>query len=89
MINPPANVLPLKTLMSIIRTGKPIMVEFIEICYNFSISNDLTQRVNFSTWIPDYDYHSPDLLDLFLSSNAGIYSTIVFPPLGNSDHVVV
>ena len=60
-----------------------------ELCYNFSISNDLTQMVNFSTWIPDYDYHSPDLLDLFLSSNAGIYSTIVFPPLGNSDHVVV
>ena len=24
-----------------------------ELCYNFSISNDLTQMVNFSTWIPD------------------------------------
>ena len=24
-----------------------------ELCYNFSISNDLTQIVNFPTWIPD------------------------------------
>ena len=33
-----------------------------ELCYNFSISNDLTQMVNFSTWIPDCDSHSPALL---------------------------
>ena len=26
-----------------------------ELCYNFSISNDLTQMVNFPTWIPDCD----------------------------------
>ena len=62
---------------------------FGELCYNFSISNDLTQMVNFPTWIPDCDSHSPALLDLFLSSDAGICSTMVFPPLGNSDHVVV
>ena len=37
-----------------------------ELCYNFSISNDLTQIVD-----------------------ASIYSTMAFPPLGNSDHVVV
>ena len=66
-----------------------MMVEFIEICFNFSISNDLTQMVNFSTWIPDCDSHSPGLLDLFLSSDANICSTMAFPPLGNSDHVVV
>ena len=35
------------------------------------------------------DSHSPALLDLFLSSDASICSTMVFPPLGNSDHVVV
>ena len=29
------------------------------------------------------------LLDLLLSSDASICSTMVFPPLGNSDHVVV
>ena len=60
-----------------------------ELCYNFSISNDLTQTVNFPTWIPDCDSHSPALLDLFHSSDAGICSTIAFTPLGNSDHVVV
>ena len=28
-----------------------------ELCYNFSISNDLTQMVNFPMWIPGYDSH--------------------------------
>ena len=60
-----------------------------ELCYNFSILNDLTQMVNFSTRIPDCDSHSPALLDLFLSFDASICSTMAFPPLGNSDHVVV
>ena len=60
-----------------------------ELCYNFSISNDLTQMVDFPTRIPDCDSHSPALLDLFLSSDASICSTMAFPPLGNSDHVVV
>ena len=52
-----------------------------EVCYNFSISNDLTQMVNFPTQNPDCDSHSPALLDLFLS--------LAFPPLENCDHVVV
>ena len=60
-----------------------------ELCYNFSISSDLTQVVNFPTRIPDCDSHSPALLDLFISSDASIYSTMAFPRLGNSDHVVV
>ena len=60
-----------------------------ELCYNFSISNDLTQIVNFPTRIPDCDSHSPALLDLFLSSDVSICSTMTFPPLRNSDHVVV
>ena len=60
-----------------------------ELCYNFSISNELTKIVNFPTRIPDCDSHSPALLDLFLSSDASICSTMAFPPLGNSDHVVV
>ena len=60
-----------------------------ELCYNFSVSNDVTQIVNFPTWIPDYDSHSPALLDLFISSDTSICSTMAFPPLGNSDHVVV
>ena len=44
--------------------------------------------VNFPIWIPDFDSHSPALSDFFLSSDASIYSTKAFPPLGNSDHVV-
>ena len=40
-----------------------------ELCYNFSIPNDLTLMVNFPTWIPDYDSQSPALLDLFISSD--------------------
>ena len=45
--------------------------------------------VNFPTRIPDCDSHSLALLDLFLSFDASICSTMAFPPLGNSDHVVV
>ena len=60
-----------------------------ELFYNFSISNDLNQMVNFPTRIPDYDSHSPALLDLFISSDASICSAMAFPPLGNSNHVVV
>ena len=60
-----------------------------ELCYNFSISNNLTQMVNFPTLIPDCDSHSLPLMDLFLSSDASICSTMALPPLGNSDHVDV
>ena len=45
--------------------------------------------VNFPTRIPDCDSHSPALLDLFISSDTSICSTMAFPPVGNSDHVVV
>ena len=67
--------LSLGTLMSIIRTGE--------------LSNDLTQIVNFPTWIPGCDSHSLAVLDLFISSDASISSIMAFPPLGNSDQVVV
>ena len=49
-----------------------------KLCYNFSVSNDLTQVVNFPTEIPDSDCHSPALLDLFLSSDTSICSTMAF-----------
>ena len=45
--------------------------------------------VNFPACISDCDSHSAGLLDFFLSSVASICSTMAFPPLGNSDHVVV
>ena len=45
--------------------------------------------VNFPTPISDCDSHSPTLLDLFISSDTSICSTMAFSPLGNSDHVLV
>ena len=51
-----------------------------ELCYNFSISNDFTEMVNFPMQIPDCDSHSPALLDLCLSSDASICYTMAFPP---------
>ena len=45
--------------------------------------------VNFPTWIPDSDSQSLALLDLFISSDVSNCSAMVFPPLGNYDHVVV
>ena len=83
--------LSLETLTSIIKTGLSILMELIGLVntYNFSFSNDLSQVVNFPTRIPDCDSHSPALLDLFISSDASICSTIASLPLGNSDHAVV
>ena len=59
-----------------------------ELCYDISISNDPTQKVNFATRMPDCDCRSSALLDLFISSDA-VCSPMVFGPLGNSDHVIV
>ena len=80
--------LSLETLTFIIRTGLPILVELIDQVNFCIISNDLTQMVNFPTWISDCDSHSPALLDLLISSDAGICSTMAFPPLGNSDYII-
>ena len=56
-----------------------------ELCYNFSISNDLTQMVNLPTRISDCVSHSPALLDLFISSDASLCSTMAFAPLSFYD----
>ena len=45
--------------------------------------------VNSPIWIPDCHSHNPVLLDLFLSTDTSIWSTMAFLSLGNSDHVVV
>ena len=37
--------------------------------------------VNFATPIPDWDFHGPAVLYLFLSSGTSICSTMPFPPL--------
>ena len=45
--------------------------------------------LNFPTHIPNCDSYGPSCLDLSLSSDISICSTVTFPPLGNSDHIVV
>ena len=60
-----------------------------EYSFNFSITHDLTQVVDFPTCIPDSDTHRLALLDLFLTSDPELCSVEGFAPLGNSDHVVV
>ena len=60
-----------------------------EVCYNFSISHDLTQTVSFDKRIPDCVSESPTFLDSFLSSGASICSTMASSQLENSDYVVV
>ena len=40
-----------------------------KLCYIFCISNNLIQIVNFPTHIPNSDFHSPVLLNLFLFLN--------------------
>ena len=64
-------------------------MELIDLVNSVSISNDHTQIVNFPTWISECDSDSPALLELFLVSDASIYSTMDFPPFRNFDHVVV
>ena len=49
---------------------------------NLSISNDLTQMVNFLTSIPDCDSRSLALFDFLLSFDTSICSTMVLHPLG-------
>ena len=62
---------------------------FGQLCYNLFVPNDLSQMVNFPSRIPDCDSHGSAFLDLFLSSDVSICSAVAFPPLANSDHVVV
>ena len=45
--------------------------------------------VDSPTQIPDCDCQSPALLDLFISSDASIFSNLAFPLLRDSYHVVV
>ena len=45
--------------------------------------------VNFLTRILDCDSRCPALLNLFLASDTIICSAMAFPPMENSDHIVV
>ena len=78
--------------MFIIRTDLPVLGGTDrpgKFCYNFSIPNDFTQIVNFPTYIPECDSHSPTFFDFFLSLDASICFTRAFISLRNSDHFFV
>ena len=82
--------LSLETLTSIIRTGWANLVEMIDLV-NFLII--FLSQIILIKWLIFLLRSltvtlSPTLLDLFLSSDAGICSTMAFPQLGNSNHVV-
>ena len=44
---------------------------------------------NFPTHVPDCDSHNSALLSLFISYGTIICSTMAYPPLRNSNHVIV
>ena len=82
--------LSLETLTSIIRTGWANLVEMMDLV-NFLII--FLSQIILLKWLIFLLRSltvtlSPTLLDLFLSSDAGICSTMAFPQLGNSNHVV-
>ena len=72
--------LSLETLTSIIRTDLPILVELTDLVNSVIIFLSQTILLRWLTFL---------LLDLFISSDASICSTMAFPPLGNCDHVIV
>ena len=79
-----------ETLTSIIRTGLPVLLELIDLVNSVIIFLSQMTLLRWLTFLlgSQTDSHSPALLDLFISSDASICSTMAFPPLGNSDHVV-
>ena len=83
--------LSLETLMFIIRTGLPILTELIDPANSVIMFLSQTTLLRWLTFLLGSQtvILSPALLDIFISSDASICSTMTFPPLGNSDHLVV
>ena len=78
--------LSLETLPSIIRTGLSILGELIHLVNSVIIFQMTSPRslTFLLTQIPDHDSYSdshPALLDLFISPDASICSTMAFPHL--------
>ena len=77
--------------MFIIRTGLSILVELIDLVNSVIIFLSETTLITWLTFL----LRSQTLILtvllfwIYFSSDASIFSTMAFPPLGNSDHVVV
>ncbi|XP_063530785.1 uncharacterized protein LOC134741818 [Cydia strobilella] len=55
----------------------------------FALSLDLTQLVDQPTRVPDVAGHTPNCLDLLLTTDPDRYNVSVSSPLGTSDHCLV
>ena len=88
LINPSANVFVFGDFNVIIRTGLPIVVELIDLVYSVII---FLSQMTLLKWLTFLLGSQTVMVLLFfiLTSYASIFSTMAFPPLGNSDHVVV
>ena len=60
-----------------------------ELAFNFAILHDLEQLVQHPTRIPDRLGDTPNILDLFLTSNPSAYAVTLSSPLGSSDHTLI
>ena len=76
--------------LPIIRTGLPILAELIDLVNSVIFFLSQTTLLRWLSFLLGSQtvILSPALLDLFISFDASICYTKVFPPLGNSDHAV-
>ncbi|MPC32587.1 hypothetical protein E2C01_025905 [Portunus trituberculatus] len=57
-----------------------------ELAFNFAILIDLEQLVQHPTRILDRLRDTPNIHDIFLTSNPSAYAATLYSPLGSSDH---
>ncbi|MPC55361.1 hypothetical protein E2C01_049294 [Portunus trituberculatus] len=60
-----------------------------ELAFIFAILHDLEHLVQHPTRIPDRLGDTPNVLDLFLTSNPSAYAVTLSFPLGSSDHNLI
>ena len=87
-INPSANVLSLETLTFIIRTGLPVLVELIDLMNSVIIFISQMTLLRWLTFLLRSQTVILTVLLFWIYSDTSICSTMTFPPLRNSDHVV-
>lgn len=70
-------------------THRPNRADNSDNLYNFSVSNNLFETVNFPILLCDPGAYSSAILELFLLSDTRLSSLLVISLLGNADHVFV
>ena len=69
--------------------GFPFTYHPGELAYNFAILHDLEQLIQHPTRIPDRLGATPNILDLFLTSNPSAYAVTLSSLLGSSAHNLI